>query len=570
MSYDIKSFAEQVRPSQRRPSPSPFAGSILDAGSPQYVRPEDLFLSVQSEIFELPREDKNGTKLNGTDPANFKKRWTDTDLSASAAIQIVGNCSKEDLAEALLALLRCPRQKNANYPTLLPVRPTLGLFKNIGPKLPYYLKDQLVPALCFGDDAGFSQRISCLRERLAEVANKDTLHELVAALLPGVVDVQRSIPTHQGPLIKSYTNPPGLSVGLSSCRSFCASLDVLLDLAPHLPRIVFVQWLTGLIRIWLPMIFLSRCAVTQRASELALDTLRTGQSTPADVTTEILLDQEERLFRGSQQLLNQVVPLIQRYVRARLEVSIFLDLCNLYQHLAAVGFDPIDPANHEKAKRWLNDYTVTPTQCPQLPPMIGLLDSKKISMPGDSAHNHLPLNELLKWSADNLKGLDATAKLIGAPGGSIDLLERTYSLLRPDNEPLRKSTFGRNAWWFVSYTLSAPPKVDKDSQFPDEFNLLIRGEGSGKARQFTVEPGAGLLRMLVQIAHHHAERRNDAVPKLSDLLDIFEQIGVDFRSNPDDFDDLKTRLQKLSLLHASADAAEAASLKPFYTLKVCT
>jgi hypothetical protein len=563
MSFDIKSFAEQTRPSQRRPSPGPFDGSILDAGSPQYVRPEDLFLTIQSEIFDLPREKKES--LSGIDPANFEQRWRGTDFSENDTIQLVGSLSKQELVEPLLSLLRCPKQKNANFPTLLPLRPTVGLFKNITHNLPYYLKDQLIPALCFGDEVGFGPRINLLRQRLIEVTPNDTLHEVAAALLPGNVDVQRVIPQHQGPLIKSYANPPGFDERLQSCRGFNASLDALLDLAPYLPRIVFIRWLTGLIRVWLPMVFLSRCGVTQRASTLLLNTLQTAQATPADLATEILLC-PERLLRGCPQLLNQLVPLIQRYVRARLEFSIFLDLCNIYQHLALLGFDPSDPANHAKAKSWLNGFTVTPTQCPPLPPNVGILDSNKISMPGDTGAGRLPLDELLAWCAANLKGLDATAKLIGAPGGSADLLERTYSLLRPDYEPLRKSTFGRNAYWFVLYTLSAPSRESRDADFPDEFNLLVRGEGAGKGRQFMVEPGSDLLRMLVQIVHYHAERRNDAVPKLSDLIDTFEQIGVDFRSNPDDFENLKERLQKLSLLHTSADAAEAASLKPFYAI----
>jgi hypothetical protein len=80
-----------------------------------------------------------------------------------------------------------------------------------------------------------------------------------------------------------------------------------------------------------------------------------------------------------------------------------------------------------------------------------------------------------------------------------------------------------------------------------------------------VQPGPELLTLLVQLVSHQATARYQTTAKLSDLLDLFDALGVDFRSSPDDFDTLKADLLRLGLLQSSADAAEAASLKSAYS-----
>ena len=80
-----------------------------------------------------------------------------------------------------------------------------------------------------------------------------------------------------------------------------------------------------------------------------------------------------------------------------------------------------------------------------------------------------------------------------------------------------------------------------------------------------VQPGPQLLMLLVQLVSFQAREKYKTTAKLSDLLDLFDTLGVDFRSSPDDFESIKSELQYLGLLQSSADAAEAASLKPAYS-----
>src|SRR5260370_23975099 len=104
----------------------------------------------------------SGTQaLGGIDPSDFRTRWLQNGASA-LSLQSVGHVTKEQLAEAIMSLLRCSQRKKERYPTLLPMLPALGFYKNINPNLPNFLNDQLRPALSFADDSGFVQRVSQL------------------------------------------------------------------------------------------------------------------------------------------------------------------------------------------------------------------------------------------------------------------------------------------------------------------------------------------------------------------------------------------------------------------------
>lgn len=67
MNKNIEIFAKHVRASL----PKNLDGSVLDAGSPQYVLPEDQFLDIQSQMFGISRQ---GSQI-GLNPADFGGRW---------------------------------------------------------------------------------------------------------------------------------------------------------------------------------------------------------------------------------------------------------------------------------------------------------------------------------------------------------------------------------------------------------------------------------------------------------------------------------------------------------------
>ena len=565
MAFDLKSFAAQVRPSPRRPSPGPFAGSAFDAGSPQYVRPEDLFLDIQGSLFGLER--KGSQDLNGIEPSDFKTRWL-ADATAGLSLQRVGHVTNLQLAEAAMTLLRCSQRKKERHPTLLPILPALGLYKNIKPNLPKFLNDQLRPALTFADEAGFPARVAALKQCLAIGAQQDdSLKQLAAALLPvpsatNLNPLAQTPAPHDGPLLKDFTHTP--SRPLAVCRSLQEALDALLDLEQRLPRILWTRWLTATLRLWLPLFFLKRCAVTAQAAQTAKAVLNSNTVPTAPEITSALFG-ANGILRGSMEWLNQLTPIIQSYVRARFEISILLELCNLHERLEALHFDPTNSAHSARIKQELATYEVNPTHptFTPLPPAQGTLASVQLSMPADTGAGRLQFDVWLAWIATQLPSLTALAQIIGAndvPG----LVERVYAFLRPEYEPL-KYGFTKNLREFVAYNLGAPLKADRDPEFPDEFNLIYRGDRGRRARQIMVQPGPELLTLLVQLVSHQASARYQTTAKLSDLLDLFDALGVDFRSSPDDFDTIKADLLKLGLLQSSADAAEAASLKPAYS-----
>jgi hypothetical protein len=571
MPFDIKSFKEQVRPSPRRPSPAPFNNSVFDAGSPQYVRPEDLFLDIQSRLFGVtPRASHD---LGGIDPSDFRTRWMREGVS-ELGLQRIGSVADEELAESAMHLLRTPKRKNERYRTLLPVVPALGFYKNIKPNLPNFLNDQLRPALSFADEVGFGGRVARLKEKLAVGSHgDDSLKRIAIGLLPpprsanvridpsGVV-----IGLHDGPLLKDFCQQPSRS--LSICTSLKDALDTLLDLETRLPRILWARWMSAAMRFWLPLFFLRRCSVTAIAANAARVALM-ERAAPTAVDLSSRLCNANGLLRGSREWLNQLTPIVQNYVRARFEISILIELGNLQQRLSAQGIDVTKSTDHERAKQELAAYEVNPANATNtsLPQPAGIFvagnSSVQLSMPNDQGARRLPFDEWLKWMVENLPALDALAALIGAQN-SVDLVERVYGYIRPEYEPL-KSGFGKNAYEYVAFALGAPRKVDRDPEFPDEYNLIYRGEGGRRARHVVVQPGPQLLTLLVQIVAWQAKSQFQTTAKLSDLLDLFDSVGLDFRSNPDDFEGLKSELLRLGLLQSSADAAEAASLNPSYS-----
>ena len=565
MAFDLKSFAAQVRPSGRRSSPEPFSNSIFDAGSPQYVRPEDLYLDIQRALFNIDRKSKQD--LGGIDPSDFSARWM-AHGAGGLTLQRVGAVSNVDLADSVMGLLRCPKRKQI-HPTLLPIIPELGFYKNIGPNRPNFLSDQLRPALCFADNIGFSQRIHELKNRIHRGTHADDrLKQLAAALLPPVAGtvlqpISAPLQIHDGPLLRDFLSMPGRA--LPVCKSFIETIDTLISLEPYLPRILWSRWLTAALRLWLPLFFLKRCAVTSAAAQLIKNVLKYNTvESPAEISST--LSGGSSVLRGSKEWLNQLTPIIQSYVRARFEISILLELSNLLARLKAHSIDPANPAQKQKVIRELSLYEIFATGATtnQLPEAEGLFASKKLSMPGDTGTSRLPFDVWLDWIVANRSSLDALAKVIGAEDVP-NLMEKVYSFLRPEYEPL-KNGFTKNMREFVVYNLQAPLKAARDPEFPDEYNLIYCGERGKRSRQIMIQPGPELLALLVQIVSHQAKSRYQTTAKLSDLLDLFDALGVDFRSSPEDFEALKVHLLKHGLLQSSADAAEAASLKPSYSL----
>ena len=565
MAFDLKSFAAQVRPSSR-PSAQPFANSVFDAGSPQYVRPEDLFLDIQARLFEIKRQ--SAQELDRVDPSDFRSRWLCNGAGA-LSIQRVGNVENDQLADALMSLLRCSQRRKERFPTLLPVTPALCFYKNIKPNLPNFLNDQLRPALSFADESGFSARIAKLKSRLSVGTQpNDSLKQLAITLLPAKTSsqldpVSHVLSLHDGPLLKDYASMPARV--LPVCQGFKEVIDTLIEFEGSLPRVLWTRWLTAALRVWLPLFFLKRCTVTAHAASAAKAVLATRAVPTASELSGHLFG-TYGILRGSKEWINQLAPIIQDYVRARLELSILLELCNLHERLKAQGFDPVNPAHATQIDEELAPYEVragNPNIVP-FPQPAGICTAGKLAMPADPDPRWLSFDKWLEWIKNHVDALDALSRRIGA-GDTNDLLKRVYAFIRPEYEPLR-SGFGKNAYEYVAFALGAPRKTERDPEFPDEFNLIFRGEGGRRSRQVMLQAGPELLGLMVQLVSHQARAQFGTTAKLSDLLDMFDSLGIDFRSVPEDFDTLKSELLRLGLLQSSADAAEAASLKPVYTL----
>jgi len=557
MDLSLRDFASQVRPRPARPAPDVFDGSVFDAGSPQYIRPEDMLLDIQSQLFGIGR--KSTKELDGVHPANFRGRWL-RETQGKLLVTPVGDVSQKDMLEAIWEVAKCARRKNEEYPALLPINATLGHYKNIAKNLPSYWNDQLCPALSFADSDNFNERLQKFQSVLiSKIDSKDRAEALSVALLPGKLE-PREMPIHKVPYLRDYTaNPPA---PLKICSSLVEFLDILLVLVVRLPRVLWARWLTALFRNWLPLFFLKRCAVTH-ATALELHRVITqGEITPEKQLAQRLIS-DRALLRGSPEWLIQLQPIVQQYVRARLELSIALELSNINEWL--ISENNVNPANSEHKViigNLLRSVFGSNGQTGTLPSACGIFRGRKLSMPGDTGPDKLPLSKWLGWIVDQRPALDSLSCALGAEDFG-DLINTAYDFLRPSYEPL-KSGFGKNALEYVSYMLGAPRKRDRDPSFTDEFNLVIRGEGGRRARRISVQPGSELLIMIVQLIGFKAGYR---LAKLSDLLELFDCIGIDFKSEPADFEILVSRLTELGLLESSADAAEAASLKPRYSFR---
>ena len=475
MSFDIRSFVAQVRPSPGKPSPKPFANSVFDAGSPQYVRPEDLLLDIQAQLFGLGRKDMKN--LTGIDPSNFRERWLKEAVSHLSVLR-VGAVEDKFLVDAVMGLLRCPQGKKQKFPTLLPAVTSLGFYKNIKPNLPNFWHDQLRPALSSADEIGFGERIRILRDHLCKGSQTDdSVKQLVTALLPTFDETDpcaantRQAQLHDGPLLKDFTVRP--SRPLPVCCSLVDALGNLVVMESMLPRILWTRWLVAVLRLWLPLFFLKRCRVTSLAAEATKNALR-GRTAPSALTlTEELLCSSS-ILRGSREWLNQLTPIIQNYIRGRFELSIVLELANIDEHLRLYpgSFDPTNPMHLDRIKQELDFFEVGArrTDFKQFLTPRGILENASLSMPGDvgslptGGMHKLPYDEWLTWLATNRHRLDALAKIIGA-NDTVDLVERIYAGIRPDYEPLKKG-FGKNAHEYVGFTWVLHSKGTGTQNFP--------------------------------------------------------------------------------------------------------
>lgn len=572
MSKKIEIFSKHIRAGL----PKSLAGSVLDAGSPQYVLPEDQFLDIQSQLFGITRS------KDGIDPLDFSARWR---AVAPPALNLkrYGAVSDDRLALAVNHLLKGPQSKKQSFCTTLPLVPAVGFYKSLSPKRPNFFKDQLQPALLFAEPALYEARIDDFKRRLASATvREDSVRQAAEALIPVPASSQLKLDAtafqprpYEGPLLRNYSLDP--SDPLPVFAGLAVNFDTLLKLEDRLPRLIWIRWLNAVLRMWLPLSYLKRCRVTTTASREVLSALATGTA-PLHAELSSRLCDQQPLLRGSNETLNQVTPQIQSFIRARFELGVVVQLSSVAEFLSSQGVDLLDPAHEERAVKFLQPYMKVDAQGELTSHLSDLPDPDKdhdgplwrngrrrlISMPNNTGDDRVALDAWIRWLVANIARLDKLSKLFGAKSLN-DLVERVYAQLRPEYEPL-KINFGKNAFEYVAFTLGISQKSNRDPSFSDEYNFIERKGRGRTAKHVTIAPGSQLLAMLVQIVSARATWQHSASSKLSDLLDLFEMGGVDFRSNPEDFEFLKHKLVELGLLRSSADAAEAASLSPPYSI----
>jgi hypothetical protein len=556
--------------------PVSLAGSVLDAGSPQYVLPEDQFLDIQSQLFGIPRS------KDGIDPLNFGLRWREL-APPELKLKRFGAVSDDRLATAVDHLLKGPQSKKQSFRTALPLVPAVGFYKSLSPKRPNFFKDQFQPALFFADPLVYPDRIKEFKHKLASATiREDTVRQAAEALIPVPsssliqLDAVSFTPrSYSGPLLRNFSLAP--SEPLSVFSGLALGFDAMLKLEDRLPRLIWIRWINALLRLWLPLAYLRRCQVTTSASQEVLSAIASGAAPLHTELSSRLCDQQP-LLRGSNEALNQLTPQIQSFIRSRFELSIIVQLSNVAESLDSQGIDLLDSAQEERAAKFLQPYMKVDAQgelvnhLNDLPgpdkDYIGSLwrkgSRRLISMPNDNGDGHIALNEWIDWLVTNSDRMNKLSKIFGADNLN-DLVERVYANLRPEYEPL-KNNFGKNAFEYVAFNLGITQKKDRDHSFPDEYNFIERKGRRRTAKHIAIAPGSQLLAMMVQIVSSRAKWQHQASAKLSDLLDLFEMGGIDFRSNPEDFEFLKHNLLELGLLRSSADAAEAASLNPPYSI----
>jgi hypothetical protein len=410
---------------------------------------------------------------------------------------------------------------------------------------------------------GFHQRIFNLKKCFSvNQDEQDSIEHLASSMLTAPsgfdeVTTLHPLHIHDGPFVRDYST--AAPVPMQICQCLIDAIDTLVSMRVILPKILWSRWMISILRIGLPLFFLKRCSLASKGSEILQKTLKTSKVLTSTDLSNLLIG-SKNILRGSQEWLNQLGPLIQGHVRGRFEISIMLELSNLFEALGEKGLDPSNAAHCSNIKSELSQYSTTANPFPDA---VGIFRSVKLSMPEDIGGNRLPFNTWLDWLVKNEVALNCLARLIGSQDVP-DLINKVYDFIRPDYESL-KNTFSKNKHEFVRYNLGAPRKSDRDPLMPDEYYLLYRGEKGRRSGQTKVHPGPELLKLLVQIVSFQAKENHKTTAKLGNLLDLFDDLGVDFRSNPNDFEIFKEQLLKIGLLHSSADAAEAASLKPLYS-----
>lgn len=553
--FDLKALASLVTP----PKHPLLDGSVFDPGSPQYVRPEDMMLDIQASIFGFKRKEK---AAGVADPADFEKRWKN-DGASKSKVERVGDVSPDELGTATMALVRTSRRKGEHFPAVLPLVPAISAYKNVSAKLPTYFKDQVRPLVTFGGPETYKPTMEAMCEALrARSQADDSLLQIADALVPLPNEFSALSPApgvltpYDNPVLMDFSSGAGKVIPI--CQTYRDAVSTIVEFERVLPHVLWIRWFTALNRLFLPLFFLRRCTAASFAARAMRRAIRDGSVYP---TTQFSREVSRApVLRGSPDMLNQLQPVVQDYVRGRIELAVALQLTCLAEELKD-GLDPGNPTNHPRIRERCENYYMDAGAPPS-----GSLLHRRLAMPGDKSAERYPLDEWLGWLGQNRRKLDNLAKFIAGTDAS-DLIDKAFAELRRDYMPLTNG-FGKNAKEFVAFMLGAPSKVDRDAAMPDEFNLIQRSERGTRSGHIAVRPGQQLLVMLVQLVARRAELTHNTSAKLGDICDLFEAIGVDFRSEPSDFDFLKGELLRHGLLETSADAAEAASLKPAYALRL--
>jgi hypothetical protein len=461
--------------------------------------------------------------------------------------------SLQDFGNILADIVRAPSRPAQKAPSHYPVTPQFAQIAWLRRNAPNLLRDQLIPALMGGGDISLAvlgkldqtllPSSSNRKEDLLETAFGKTF---LSISKPALQPVQNP-PVDRKTWLARFSRPLGMSRRLTPAERFVIDLSRLCDYEPGLPRLEWIRWCCAFLRTYLPLVFLWRTQAVVVVSRAIYKILSgAGQPPTKQQLHDALLgltDGEEPLLIATDAWINQIDSRVRDYATARIVVNSVLWILTTIDNLSLEGMGAIPTSISDE------ELLAAATQSSQE-------SFLKLSMPFDASG--LECDRFLERVSQSLGTIDDFARRFGCRS-AVDFLNRIVDLFpRHTNVDIG---WAKNAREYIVYSLRRPPRGGE----PDEYALICTwGGGRGQIKQgVRVEPGSGLLAMMVQLAASEAASRS-VKPTLAELLQIFTDLRIAFAPGQRGMDMLIQNLTNEGLLEGSPDAMTAIPLGMTY------
>lgn len=544
--------------------------SVLDPGAPQYTVPEYVLVDILQQRFTVDGQPSLARQLRGS--LDHRVSLAEHlggrigEGGSFGSVRLGPGVSRRDLADFLCSVIAAPKGRKVATTPVHPVDASLVGFYSLRRNAPNYNEVIFLPAVWCGAEGAGAELLQAFDEVIWPATlreDADLLQILArnacgAAGFPPAGETIRPRGEYEDPPKGLLLREPGRASSNPATR-FAKDLRALISFCAKLPRLTWVSWLSSLLRIELPLYLLWRMKAATRVAEECERVLAGTARLSGEQVTRALLgggEFERPVLVFQREPTSQIDRQVKEFARARLTIVMLVELLEACGHFRLAPFGHKDTISSSDE---LRSFLETPRDPDPAANSFyrGGRTRWRLDLPGGPEY---PVDTFLADVAAARASLDSLAREL-EPGS------RVVDLLRRARDRFFWPSWANNIWEYLTYNLAVAERRVGDEEVPDELFLgrTARRQRGGVTRAVSIDPGAGLLELWVQLVHW-SMKSLDRAPMLEDLLDYLWEmrIEVPVLGSDDGRAMLVKRLERKGLAVGSPDAGEALPLNPPY------